>query len=33
MKSRDKLEWVAEKGTEDMSQDAWRWQKMNLNGY
>lgn len=32
-KAKEKLGWIAEYGIEDMCRDAWRWQKMNPNGY
>ncbi len=32
-KAREELGWVAEKGIEEMCEDAWRWQKNNPNGY
>ena len=32
-KAKEKLGWVAKYDIEDMCRDAWRWQKMNPNGY
>ena len=32
-KSREKLNWTAEKNLEDMCRDTWNWQKNNPNGY
>jgi len=32
-KARNELGWVAEKGLEEMCEDAWRWQMNNPNGY
>jgi len=32
-KASKELNWVAEKGIEDMCLDAWRWQNNNPNGY
>ncbi|MGI8384815.1 UDP-glucose 4-epimerase GalE [Robertmurraya sp. P23] len=32
-KAKSELNWVAEKGIEDMCIDAWRWQQNHPNGY
>mgnify|MGYP000868877783 FL=1 len=32
-KAREELGWVAEKGLDEMCEDAWRWQTNNPNGY
>ncbi|MBK3493729.1 UDP-glucose 4-epimerase GalE [Viridibacillus sp. YIM B01967] len=32
-KAEKQLNWVAERGLEDMCRDAWRWQQNNPNGY
>jgi UDP-glucose 4-epimerase len=32
-KARKELGWQAEKGIEEMCEDAWRWQSTNPNGY
>lgn len=32
-KARDELGWIAEKGIEEMTADAWRWQSTNPDGY
>lgn len=32
-KAKEILGWVAENGIDQMCQDAWKWQKMNPNGY
>jgi UDP-glucose 4-epimerase len=32
-KAKEELNWVAEKGLEEMCKDAWRWQYNNPNGY
>jgi UDP-glucose 4-epimerase len=32
-KARNELGWVAERGLNEMMQDAWRWQSTNPNGY
>ena len=32
-KSRESLNWTAEKTLEDMCRDSWNWQKNNPNGY
>ncbi len=32
-KAREELGWVAERGLEEMCEDAWRWQSQNPNGY
>ena len=32
-KARRELGWQAEKGIEEMCEDAWRWQSTNSNGY
>jgi UDP-glucose 4-epimerase len=32
-KAKEELDWVAERGIEDMCRDAWRWQSNNPNGY
>ncbi|GKU75828.1 UDP-glucose 4-epimerase GalE [Paenibacillus sp. L3-i20] len=32
-KANTELQWVAEKGIEEMCSDTWRWQSMNPNGY
>ena len=32
-KSREKLNWAAEKSLEDMCRDSWNWQKNNPDGY
>lgn len=32
-KSNRELNWKAEKDIEDMCRDAWKWQKLNPNGY
>jgi len=32
-KARQELGWQAEKGIEEMCEDAWRWQSTNPNGY
>lgn len=32
-KARNELDWVAERGIDEMCEDNWRWQKMNPNGY
>ena len=31
--ARNELNWVAEKGIDEMCTDTWRWQSMNPNGY
>lgn len=33
MKAKLELDWVAERGIEEMCQDSWRWQLENPNGY
>ena len=30
-KAKSQLDWVAEKGIDDMCKDSWRWQKDNPN--
>ena len=32
-KAKEELGWIAEKGIEEMCQDAWNWQSKNPNGY
>lgn len=32
-KAKEELGWVAKRGIEEMCRDAWRWQKMNPDGY
>lgn len=32
-KAREELGWVAERGLEEMCEDAWRWQSQNPNGF
>ena len=32
-KAKEELGWVAQRGIEEMCEDAWRWQKNNPNGY
>lgn len=32
-KAKEELGWVAERGLEEMCEDAWRWQSQNPNGY
>ena len=32
-KAKEILGWVAENGIDQMCEDAWKWQKMNPNGY
>ena len=32
-KAREELGWVAERGIEEMCEDAWRWQSANPDGY
>lgn len=32
-KAREELGWVAERGIEEMCEDAWRWQSNNPNGF
>ena len=32
-KAEKELNWRAEKGIEEMCEDAWRWQSRNPNGY
>lgn len=32
-KAKEELGWVAERGIEEMCQDAWRWQSNNPNGF
>lgn len=32
-KAKEKLGWIANYDIEDMCRDAWRWQKMNPNGF
>ncbi len=32
-KAREELGWTAERGIDEMCQDAWRWQSANPNGY
>jgi UDP-glucose 4-epimerase len=32
-KAKSELNWVAEKGIEEMCKDSWRWQMQNPNGY
>ncbi|MFS0668954.1 UDP-glucose 4-epimerase GalE [Peribacillus frigoritolerans] len=32
-KAKEELDWVAEKGIEEMCRDAWRWQENNPTGY
>ena len=32
-KAKQELGWVAEKGIDEMCEDAWRWQSNNPNGY
>jgi len=32
-RAEDELGWKAEKGIQEMCEDAWRWQSMNPNGY
>lgn len=32
-KARKELGWVAERGLDEMCEDAWRWQSQNPNGY
>lgn len=32
-KAREELGWTAERGIDEMCQDAWRWQSSNPNGY
>ena len=32
-KAQKELIWKAQRGIDQMMRDAWRWQKMNLNGY
>lgn len=31
--AKKELDWVAEKGIDEMCMDTWRWQSMNPNGY
>ena len=31
--AQKELNWIAEKGIDEMCQDTWRWQSMNPNGY
>ncbi|WP_413307799.1 UDP-glucose 4-epimerase GalE [Bacillus sp. 1P10SD] len=33
LKAKKELGWVAEKGIDEMCEDAWRWQSLNPNGY
>ena len=32
-KAKNELHWVAERGLDEMCEDAWRWQSQNPNGY
>lgn len=32
-KAKEKLDWIAEKGIEDMCRDSWNWQQNNPQGY
>ena len=32
-KAKEELGWVAERGLDEMCEDAWRWQSMNPNGF
>jgi UDP-glucose 4-epimerase len=32
-KAKEELEWLADKGIEEMCKDTWRWQQNNPNGY
>ena len=32
-KAKEELGWEAERGLEEMCEDAWRWQSQNPNGY
>ncbi len=32
-KAKDELGWVAERGVQEMCDDAWRWQSQNPNGF
>ena len=32
-KAKNELNWVAERGLEEMCEDSWRWQSQNPNGY
>ena len=32
-KAKRELGWVAERGLDEMCEDAWRWQSMNPNGF
>lgn len=32
-KAKRELDWIAEKGLEEMCADSWKWQSMNPNGY
>ncbi|MBH5317291.1 UDP-glucose 4-epimerase GalE [Paenibacillus sp. GSMTC-2017] len=32
-KANTELNWIAERGIEEMCRDTWRWQSMNPNGY
>jgi UDP-glucose 4-epimerase len=32
-KARNELNWIAQKGIEEMCEDSWRWQKNNPHGY
>lgn len=32
-KAKEELDWIAEKGIEEMCRDSWRWQEKNPNGY
>jgi UDP-glucose 4-epimerase len=33
LKAQNKLNWIAQKGLEEMCSDSWRWQSNNPNGY
>lgn len=32
-KAKEELDWVAERGLDEMCADSWRWQQQNPNGY
>ena len=32
-KAKNELNWVAERGLDEMCEDSWRWQSQNPNGY
>ena len=32
-KAKEELDWIAERGLDEMCEDTWRWQSGNPNGY